>query len=104
MTCFLRIEMHYLEPCKNRLSAGIVVFNSSLAAYMTYPWILGVDIHMDLGIVDMYDSVRSPLRSHEDMHGMSVDKSWSMREAAFPFRVLDRAIGISETVLKDKMI
>ena len=27
-----------------------------------------------------------------------------MREAAFPFGVLDRAIGISETVLKDKII
>ena len=52
MTCFLRIEMPYREPCKNRLSAWIVVFNSSLAACMIYPWILGVDIHMDLGIID----------------------------------------------------
>ena len=73
MTCFLRIEMHYLEPCKNRLSAWIVVFNSSLAACVTYPWILGVDIHMDLGIVDKYNFVRPSLESHEDMHGMSGD-------------------------------
>ena len=73
MTCFLRIEMHYLEPCKNRLSAWIVAFNLSLVACMTYPWILGVDIHMDLGIVDKYNFVRPPLESHEDMHGKSGD-------------------------------
>ena len=54
MTCFLRIEMHYLEPCKTRLSAWIVEFNLSLVACMTYPWILGEDIHMDLGIIDKY--------------------------------------------------
>ena len=75
MTCFLRIDMHYLEPCKNRFSAWIVVFNSSLAACMLYPWILGVDIHMSLGIIDMYNFVRSPLRSHEDIYSMSDD--WS---------------------------
>ena len=51
MTCFLRIEMHYLEPCKTRLSAWIVEFNLSVVACMTYPWILGEGMHMDLGIV-----------------------------------------------------
>ena len=73
MTCFLRIEMHYLEPCKNRLSAWIVVFNSCLAACMPYPWILGVAMHMIIGIVDMYDFVRLPLGSHEDVYGKSGD-------------------------------
>ena len=52
MTCFLRIEMHYREPCKNRLSAWIVEFNLSSAACMIYLWILEVDIHIDLGIID----------------------------------------------------
>ena len=73
MTCFLRIEMHYLEPCKNRLSAWNVEFNLSLAACMIYPWILGGDIHVDLGIVDIYDFVRPPLGSHEDMNSLSDD-------------------------------
>ena len=36
---------------------------------------LGVDIHMGLGIVDIYDFVRPPLESHEDMNHMSDD--WS---------------------------
>ena len=71
MTCFLRIEMHYLEPWKNGMRTWIVVFNSCLTACMIYPWILGVDIHMDLGIVDKYNFVRPPLGSHEDMYGMS---------------------------------
>ena len=48
-------------------------FNLSLAACMIYPWILGVDIHMDLGIVDKYNFVRPSLESHEVMHGMSGD-------------------------------
>ena len=52
MTCFLRIEMHYLEPCKTRLSAWIVEFNLSSAACMIYLWILEVGIHIDLGIID----------------------------------------------------
>ena len=73
MTCFLRIEMQYREPCKNRLSAWIVVFNSSLVACMTYPWILGEGMHMDLGIVDKYNFDRPSLESHEDMYGMSGD-------------------------------
>ena len=73
MTCFLRIEMHCHEPCKNRLSAWIVEFNLSLAACMIYPWIVGVDIHMDLGIVDKYNFVRPSLESHEVMYGMSGD-------------------------------
>ena len=73
MTCFLRIEMHYREPCKNRLSARIVEFNLSSAACVTYPWILGVDIHMESGIVDKYNFVRPSLESHEDMYGVSGD-------------------------------
>ena len=36
---------------------------------------LGVAIHMSLGIVDVYDFVRPPLGSHEDMNNMSDD--WS---------------------------
>ena len=52
MTCFLRIEMHYLEPCKTRLSAWIVEFILSSVACMIYLWILEVDIHIDLGIID----------------------------------------------------
>ena len=35
----------------------------------------GIAIHMSLGIVDMYDFVRPPLGSHEDMNSMSDD--WS---------------------------
>ena len=34
-----------------------------------------ITIHMSLGIVDMYDLVRAPLGSHEDMNSMSGD--WS---------------------------
>ena len=37
-----------------------------------YIWIA---MHMSLRIVDMYDFVRPPLRSHEDMNRMSDD--WS---------------------------
>ena len=39
-TCFLRIEMHYLGPWKNRMSTWIVIFYSSLEACMPYPWIV----------------------------------------------------------------
>ena len=69
--------MHYLGPWKNRLSTWIVVFNSSLEACMSYPWIfyVRIAIHMSLGIVDMYDFVRPPLGSHEDMNSMSDDGS-----------------------------
>ena len=74
-TCFLRIEMHYLGPWKNRLSTWIVMFNSSLAVVCSTHGFLGVDIHMSLGIVDIYDFVRPPLGSHEDMNNMSDD--WS---------------------------
>ena len=48
-----------------------MVFNSGLATRMIYPWILEVDIHMDLGIVDKYNFVRPPFENHEDMYGMS---------------------------------
>ena len=51
-----------------------------------------------------YNFVRPSLENHEDMYG----NEWRLRlvsaRDAFPFGVLDRAIGISETVLKDKMI
>ena len=73
MTCFLRIEMHYLEPCKIRLSAWIMEFNLRSAACMIYLWILEVDVHMDLGILDKYNFVRPSLENHEDMYGMSGD-------------------------------
>ena len=73
MTCFLRIEMNYREPCKNRWSAWIVEFNLNSAACMIYLWILEVDVHMDLGTVDKYIFVRPTLGSHEDMYGMSGD-------------------------------
>ena len=36
---------------------------------------LGVATHMSLDIVDIYDFVRPPLESHEDMNNMSDD--WS---------------------------
>ena len=64
---------------------------------------------MSLGIVDICDFVRPPLESHEDMNNMSGDWSWPMRMMLSViwcdlFKGLDRTIGISETVLKDKMI
>ena len=34
---------------------------------------------MSLGIVDIYDFVRPPLESHEDMNHMSDDWSWPIR-------------------------
>ena len=53
-----------------------MVINTSLEACMLYPWIFrGGHTHMSLGIVDIYDFVRSPLGSHEDMISMSDD--WS---------------------------
>ena len=73
-TCFLGIEMLYLRPRKNRLSTWIVTFKLS-SLYILPMDFLGVDIHMSLGIVDIYDSVRPPLESHEDMNHMSDD--WS---------------------------
>ena len=36
---------------------------------------LGVATHMSLGIVDIYDFVRPPVESHEDMNQMSGDCS-----------------------------
>ena len=74
MTCFLRIEVLYLRPWKNRLSTWIVTFKLS-SLYVLPHGFLGVDIHMGLGIVDIYDFVRPPLESHEDMNHMSDD--WS---------------------------
>ena len=59
------------------------MFNSSLAACTFYPWILGVAIHMSLGIVDMYSFVRPPLGSHEDNNSMSNDWSRSTRVGTF---------------------
>ena len=44
---------------------------------------LGVDIHMSLGIVDIYGFVRPPLGSHEDMNHMSDDWSEPIRGDSF---------------------
>ena len=44
---------------------------------------LGVDIHMSLGIVDIYDFVRPPLGSHENMDHRSDDWIWPIRDDAF---------------------
>ena len=61
---------------------------------------------MSLGMVERYDFVRPPLGSHEDMNNMSDDWSWPIRDDSFGNMMwrLGRTIGISETVLKDKMI
>ena len=76
MTCFLNTEMRQYGPWRNRMSTWIVLFYSSLEACMLYPWIFrGGRTHMSLGIVDIYDFLRSPLGSHEDMISMSDD--WS---------------------------
>ena len=72
-TCFLRIEMHYLGPWVNRLSTWMVDIKSKLGC-STHGF-LGVAIHMSLGIVDIYDFVRPPLGSHENIDNMSDD--WS---------------------------
>ena len=40
-------------------------------------------IDMSLGIVDMYDSFRPPLGSHEDMNIMSGDWSCLIRDDSF---------------------
>ena len=40
-------------------------------------------IDMSLGIVDMYDFVRPPLGSHEDMNSMSNDWSLPIQDNAF---------------------
>ena len=57
-----------------------MVFNSSLAACMFYPWIFCVD--KSLGIVDMYGFVRTPLGNHEDMNSMSDGWSWPIQDDA----------------------
>ena len=62
---------------------------------------------MGLGIVDIYDFVRPPLESHEDMNHMSDDWSWPIRMMLSIvqgdlFGGLGRTIGILGIVLKDK--
>ena len=74
-TCFLRIEVLYLGPWKNRMSTWIVLFYSSLEACMLYPWIFRGSHTHEFGDLDIYDFVRPPLGSHEDMNSMSDDRS-----------------------------
>lgn len=67
--------MHYLRPSKGRPSAWIVMFNSSLAAYaLPMDFYIGIVIHMSLGIDDIYDSVRPPRGSHEDIEQLASQK------------------------------
>ena len=65
--------MLYHGPWVNRLSTWMVDIKSKLRC-STHGF-LGVAIHMSLGIVDVYDFVKPPLESHEDMNNMSDD--WS---------------------------
>ena len=61
--------MLYLRPWKNSLSTWIVTFK--LSSLYVLP--LDFCIDMSLGIVVMYDFVRPPLGSHENMDHMSDD-------------------------------
>ena len=76
-TCFLMIEMLYHGPWINRLNTWIVVIKFKLSSLYALPidFYIGIAIHMSMGIVVMYDFVRPPLKSHEDMNGTSDDLS-----------------------------
>ena len=68
--------MQYLGPWKNRLSPWIVVFNSVWQLYvLPMDFYMRIAIQLSLEMVDIYDFVRPPLVSHEDMNHMSDD--WS---------------------------
>ena len=68
--------MQYLGPCKNRLSPWIVVFNLVWQLYvLPMDFYMRIAIQLSLEMVDIYDFVRPPLESHEDMNHMSDD--WS---------------------------
>ena len=71
MTCFLRIEMHYLGPWVNRLSTWMLDIKSKRVC-STHGFFC---IYMSLEIVDICGFVRPSLGSHEDMNNMSDD--WS---------------------------